>query len=138
MHEGMYLSFDFGMKRIGCAVGQAMLQTARPLPTLKANQGIPNWEEVKNTIEQWQPKALIVGLPKNIDGQEQFTTHAAKKFANRLHGRFGLPIHLVDERLTTVEARQCLFEQGGYRKIASSEIDSLAAKIILEQWFRGG
>lgn len=134
MPEKVYLSFDFGMKRIGCAVGQSLLKTATPLNNFNANQGIPDWTLVEKLLQQWQPAALIVGYPCHIDGSEQFTTRAAKKFANRLHGRFGLPVHLVDERLTTVEARQRLFDEGGYRKIADSDIDSVAAQIILEQW----
>ena len=135
MPSGVFLGFDFGMKRIGCAVGQAMINSARPLSTLKAQHGSPDWQQVKNLITEWRPQALLVGYPTNIDGSEQFTSVAAKKFANRLHGRFGLPVHLVDERLTTVEARQCLFDEGGYRKITDSEVDSYAAKLIVEQWF---
>lgn len=138
MADGVYLGFDFGMKRIGCAVGQAITQTARPLKTIAAKQGIPDWTELEKLIKQWQPHGLIVGLPRHIDDSEQFTTKAATKFANRLHGRFGLPTHLVDERLTTVEARQRLFDQGGFRKIKQSEVDSHAAQIILEQWLREG
>ncbi|KTD47058.1 Holliday junction resolvase [Legionella rubrilucens] len=136
MPDGVYLGFDFGYKRIGVAVGQTVTLSARPLPTLAARQGIPDWQLVTRLIEQWQPQALIVGLPTCIDGSEQYTTPLARHFAKQLKKRFSLPVHLVDERLTTVEARSQLFAEGGYRKLKNSQIDSTAACIILEQWLQ--
>jgi putative holliday junction resolvase len=134
MPEGVYLGFDFGYRRIGMAVGQKYTGSASPLPTLQANQGIPNWKILAEYIRNWQPQALIVGLPTCIDGQEQYTTIAAKEFAKQLNLRYSLPVYLVDERLTTVEARAYLFEHGGYKKIKKTAVDSIAACIILEQW----
>lgn len=136
MSDGVYLGFDFGYKRIGVAVGQTITGTTTPLKTIHANQGVPNWQDVARVIKQWQPAALVVGLPTCIDGSEQYTTAAARVFAAELNNRFSLPVHLVDERLTTVAARAQLFEQGGYRKIKNSPIDSIAACIILEQWLQ--
>ncbi|KTC99598.1 Holliday junction resolvase RuvX [Legionella erythra] len=136
MPDGVYLGFDFGYKRIGVAVGQTVTLSARPLPTLTAKQGIPDWNLVARLVEQWQPQALIVGLPTCIDGSEQYTTPLARHFAKQLKKRFSLPVHLVDERLTTVEARAQLFAEGGYRKLKQSQIDSTAACIILEQWLQ--
>ncbi|MFC7781232.1 Holliday junction resolvase RuvX [Legionella taurinensis] len=136
MPDGVYLGFDFGYKRIGVAVGQTVTLSARPLPTLVARQGIPDWQLVTKLIEQWQPQALIVGLPTCIDGTEQYTTPLARHFAKQLKKRFSLPVHLVDERLTTVEARSQLFAEGGYRKLKNSQVDSTAACIILEQWLQ--
>lgn len=136
--EGVYIGFDFGYKRIGVAVGQYLTNSASPLDTIQAVRGVPKWADVENIISQWRPKALIVGLPTNIDDSNQYTTKAARLFANRLEERFSLPVHLVDERLSTVEARSQLFEDGGYRKIKKTQIDSVAACIILEQWLFGG
>lgn len=137
MPDGIYLGFDFGYKRIGVAVGQQLTSSASPLPTLDAKLGVPDWAIVQKLVLQWQPVAMIVGLPTCIDGTEQYTTAASKGFARQLRKRFERPVHLVDERLSTMEARAYLFEEGGYRKIKQSEVDSIAACVILEQWLRG-
>lgn len=134
MPEGVYLGFDFGYKRIGLAVGQRLTCSARPLTTLVAKQGIPDWNVVAKVIAQWSPLALIVGIPTCMDDTELYTTAAARRFAKQLGKQFALEVHLVDERLSTVEARGHLFEQGGYKKIKKTEIDGIAACIILEQW----
>lgn len=136
MGNSVYLGFDFGYKRIGVAVGQGITKSASPLPTLIAQLGVPKWDAVGRLIQAWRPKALIVGLPTQIDGNEQYTTAASRAFADQLHQRFSLPVHLVDERLSTVEARAQLFEHGGYRSIKRTEVDSIAACIILEQWLQ--
>ncbi|MDP3705209.1 MAG: Holliday junction resolvase RuvX [Legionellaceae bacterium] len=136
MHEGIYLAFDFGYKRIGVAVGQQLTGSATPLSTLNATLGVPNWDHVQMVINQWRPKALVVGLPTCIDGKELYTTAASRSFAKQLKKRFALPVHLVDERLSTVEARERLYAEGGYRKIQKSEVDSVAACVILEQWLQ--
>ncbi|MDP3560613.1 MAG: Holliday junction resolvase RuvX [Legionellaceae bacterium] len=137
MPEEVYLGFDFGYKRIGVAVGQQLTGGASPLFTLQAKLGVPNWEEIQQLIKQWRPTALIVGLPTRIDDTEFYTTAASRGFANQLRKRFALPVHLVDERLSTVEARERLYAKGGYRKIKKSEVDCMAACIILEQWLQG-
>lgn len=136
MPEGIYIGFDFGYKRIGVAVGQQLTGGASPLSTISAKLGVPNWEHIQTVINQWRPTAFIVGLPTCIDGTEQYTTAAARSFANQLKKRFSLPVHFVDERLSTVEARERLYAKGGYRKIKQSEVDSVAACIILEQWLQ--
>jgi putative Holliday junction resolvase len=136
MLEGVYLGFDFGYKRIGVAVGQSLTATASPLITLDAKLGVPNWDAVLKLIVEWRPLALVVGLPTCIDDTEQYTTSASKGFARQLRRRFMLPVHLVDERLSTVEARAHLYAQGGYRKIKKTEVDSVAACVILEQWLK--
>jgi putative Holliday junction resolvase len=134
MPEGVYLGFDFGFKRIGVAVGQRLTHSASPLATISAQGGLPHWDVVAKIIAQWTPQALIVGLPTCIDDRELYTTSAARRFAKELRKRFALPVHLVDERLSTVEARGQLFAKGGYRKIKKTEVDSVAACVILEQW----
>ena len=136
MPDGVYLGFDFGYKRIGVAVGQRLTCSASPLSTLDAKLGIPDWHAVQKLIAQWSPQALIVGIPTCIDDTELYTTSAARRFAKQLRKRFALPVHLVDERLSTVEARGQLFEQGGYRKLKKAAIDGIAACIILEQWLQ--
>ncbi|MDX1525565.1 MULTISPECIES: Holliday junction resolvase RuvX [Idiomarinaceae] len=128
------LGFDFGTHSIGVAVGQAITGTASPLAALKAKDGQPNWDLVAKLIQTWQPKLLVVGLPLNMDGSEQPLTDLARKFANRLHGRFGLPVELQDERLTTVAAKEELFARGGYRQLQKDKIDSAAAQLILEDY----
>lgn len=130
--ERTYLGFDFGMRRIGVAVGQSITLTAQALNTLKAVDGIPNWELIAKLIKTWNPVALIVGIPLNMDGTEQSITNNARRFANRLNAKFKLPVHPVDERLTTVEAKALFLD-----KITSEiQIDSYAAKLILESWLR--
>lgn len=129
------LAFDFGTNSIGCAVGQSITETAQGLTAFKAQDGIPNWEIIAAVIKEWQPQLLVVGLPLNMDGTEQPLTARAKKFANRLQGRFGLPVELHDERLTTTEARSEIFARGGYKALKKGKIDSISACLILESWF---
>lgn len=129
------LGFDFGLKYIGVAVGQTVTGTATALITLQAKNGIPNWDEINALINEWKPAGLVVGIPLNMDGSEQQLTAEAKKFAQALE-RFHLPVYRVDERLTTKEARQRLFETGGYRALKKSQVDSFAAKLILETWLQ--
>ena len=117
------LAFDFGTYSIGCAVGQSITGTAQGLPSFKAQDGIPNWD------------LLVVGLPLNMDGTEQQLTQRAKKFANRLNGRFNLSVELQDERLTTVEAKSEIFARGGYKALKKDKVDSISACLILESWF---
>lgn len=129
------LGFDFGTKSIGIAVGQQLTGTARPLTAIKAQDGIPDWSQIEKLLKEWQPDLVVVGLPLNMDGTEQPLTARARKFANRLHGRFGIAVELQDERLSTVEARADLFEHGGYKALSKGNVDSGSAVIILESWF---
>ncbi|MFP2516024.1 Holliday junction resolvase RuvX [Buttiauxella agrestis] len=135
MSSGTLLAFDFGTKSIGVAVGQRITGTARPLTAIKAQDGTPDWNVIEKILKEWQPDEVIVGLPLNMDGTEQPLTARARKFANRLHGRFGVKVALQDERLSTVEARAGLFEHGGFRALNKGSIDSASAVIILESWF---
>ena len=121
------LAFDFGTYSIGCAVGQSITGTAQGLPAFKAQDGIPNWAQIEKVIAEWQPL--------NMDGTEQPLTQRAKKFGNRLQGRFNLPVAFQDERLTTVEARSEIFSRGGYKALKKDKVDSISACLILESWF---
>ncbi|POE19952.1 Holliday junction resolvase RuvX [Pectobacterium odoriferum] len=129
------LAFDFGTKSIGVAIGQEITGTARALTSFKALEGIPDWQKVEKLLSEWQPDLVVVGLPLNMDGTEQPLTARARKFANRLHGRFGVAIELHDERLSTVEARADLFERGGFKALDKGSVDAASAVIILESWF---
>ncbi|RXJ72295.1 Holliday junction resolvase RuvX [Veronia nyctiphanis] len=130
------LGFDYGTKSIGVAVGQAITGTAQPLKALKARDGIPSWDAIETLLKEWQPDLVIVGLPLDLHGGElEAITPRARKFANRLNGRFGCKVELHDERLTTTEARSSLFEHGGYRALGKGNIDSQSAVIIVESWF---
>lgn len=135
MSHRTLLCFDYGTKSIGVAVGSELTGSATLLPALKARDGIPQWEQIEQLIQEWQPHLLLVGLPLNMDGSEQEFTARTRKFANRLHGRFGLPIALHDERLSTADARSRLFAEGGYRNLSKDKVDSLSAQIIFEGWY---
>lgn len=133
--SGTLLAFDFGTKSIGVAIGQRITGTARPLTAIKANDGTPDWTQFEKLLKEWQPELVVVGLPLNMDGTDQPLTDRARKFANRLHGRFGVKVELQDERLSTVEARAGLFERGGFRALNKGSVDSASAVIILESYF---
>jgi len=129
------LCFDYGTKTIGVAIGQSITCTANALTELRARDGIPNWTEIELIIKEWQPNLLLVGLPLNMDGSYSSLTQRADKFGKRLHGRFGLPVEMVDERLSSFEAKGIIISNTGSRNFKEKKIDSLAAKIILEDWF---
>lgn len=128
------LGFDFGMKRIGVAVGQTVTQTARALTTLSAKQGIPSWDSLNKLIKTWQPDALVVGIPLNMDGTKQPLTDAAQQFADTLKERYGLAVYGMDERLSTKDARERLFTEGGYKALQNGQVDRIAAQLILQNW----
>ena len=129
------LGFDFGMKYIGVATGQTITKTSTPLTSIKAIDGIPDWLEIAKLITEWNPDALIVGSPLNMDGTTQQLTHNAHKFANRLKHKFKLPLFLVDERLSSWEAKQRLDARNNdlpHKQLL--EINAHAAAILVEQW----
>ncbi|ABE55952.1 Holliday junction resolvase YqgF [Shewanella denitrificans OS217] len=129
------LGFDYGTKSIGVAVGQSITASASPLLALKAQDGIPNWDEIEKLIKEWQPDLVVVGLPLNMDGTEQDITQRAKKFANRISGRFGVKVLTQDERLTTADAKARLFELGGYKALTKGQVDAVSAVLIIESYF---
>lgn len=129
------IGFDFGKKYIGVAVGQEMTGSASPLGSIKANDGIPNWDSLGSYLKEWQPDLIVVGLPLNMDGSEQQLTLDAKKFGNRIAGRFGLKVEFQDERLTTADAKEQLFSRGGYKNLKKDNIDAESARLIIESFF---
>lgn len=131
----LLLGFDYGTKQIGVAVGQVITGQARELCILKAQNGVPDWQKVEALVKEWQPDAIVVGLPLNMDGSKSEMSERAEKFARRLNGRFNLPVHTHDERLTTYEAKGQRLQQGqnsGYRE---RPVDALAAALLLQGWF---
>jgi len=133
-NASILFGFDFGTKRIGVAIGQLLTKTARPLVTLSAKDGVPCWEKLSRLVKQWQPQAFVVGIPLNMDGSEQALTHAARRFVLLLEERYQLPVYEVDERLTTVDARERLFEEGGFKALQGGKVDAVAAQLILQTW----
>ena len=128
------LGFDYGTQRIGVAYGQSLTGTAQRVCVLKAKDGIPDWGQIEALISEWKPNLFVVGIPYNLDGSESELMARAIKFANRLNGRFHKPSYGMDERLSSVEAAEQVFEENwGAKKRAS--IDDIAARIILENWF---
>jgi putative holliday junction resolvase len=130
------VAFDFGTKKIGVAIGQPVTQTAQPLDTLYSVDGGPPWPKIQALFDEWQPEVVVVGLPLNMDGTEQEISRLARRFSNRIAGRFDLKVELQDERLTSAEARQIMFDRGGVKRLQKSQIDSIAACLILEDWFK--
>lgn len=132
----LLLGFDYGTRQIGVAVGQAITGQARELCVLRAQNGVPDWSQVEKLFREWQPDAIVVGLPLNMDGTPSEMSARAEKFARRLGGRFNLPVFTHDERLTTFEAkgqRLAQGQRGGYRE---RPVDALAAALLLEGWLQ--
>ncbi len=131
------LAFDFGTNSIGTAVGNDVTCTVRPLKAIRARQGKADEKQLDDLIREWQPRLLVVGLPLMMDGSDQFITGLARHFAKELRRRYGLEVRLIDERLTTREAKQYIFEQGGFRALARDKgaVDSLSAALILQEYF---
>ena len=119
------LAFDFGLKRIGVAVGNTLLRQATPLAGIAAASNENKFAAIGQLLEEWQPSTLVVGLPLHPDGAEHAMSQRCRRFANQLHGRYALPAVLVDERYTSA-----VFTQR--RGVA---VDSEAAALILQQYF---
>jgi putative Holliday junction resolvase len=133
--SGTVLAFDFGERRIGVAVGEQQLGIAHPLETIDAAANDARFARIAALVQEWRPVLLVVGLPLALDGSEHRLTGLARKFAQRLHGRFGIEPRLVDERLTSVEAQRNAFEGGLNARDSKRRVDPLAAKLILEAFF---
>ena len=127
---GTLLGFDYGPAKIGVAVGQMLTGTATALETLRAVKQNPDWEGISRLIEAWKPDRLVVGLPFNMDDTESELAVRVRRFARQLEGRYRLPVVLVDERLTSLGAREAI--QGRLKRI--EQLDAVAAKLILETW----
>lgn len=133
--DGTVLAFDFGLKRIGVAMGETLLGRANALATIEAETTEARFVEIARLIEEWQPTLLVVGLPLALDGTEHEMTARCRRFANQLQGRFGLPVALTDERLTSAAADAELREAGLDWRVRKGRIDALAAQHILQDYF---
>ncbi len=129
------LAFDYGLKNIGVAVGQSLTASARELAPLKARDGIPDWLQLEQLLKEWQTGLVVVGIPLNMDGSESEMSRRARKFGHRLHGRFGVEVAFIDERLSTREAKSLAAERGHRGNYGEAPIDSLAACLLLESWW---
>ncbi len=133
---GTVLAFDFGTKRIGVAVGEALLGVARPLVEISGEASEPRFAAIAKLVDEWKPQRLVVGLPLTEDGVPQEMTRRAQRFARQLEGRFGLPVTLVDERYTSAEAEAGLRAAGAHKAIREKKgVDAAAAQLILQQYF---
>jgi putative Holliday junction resolvase len=128
------LGFDFGSQRIGVAVGQELTGTATALATICSRNGKPDWDMIADLIRTWRPDALVVGYPLHADGSESGFTRSVKRFIGQLEDRFKLPVHPMDERLSSHAALQR--ESENKRVLESRGIDAVAAKEILQSWLQ--
>ena len=133
--QGTLLAFDFGTKRIGIAVGNTLLRHANPLSTIADEKTGTRFAKIEVLLKEWQPGALVVGLPSNDDGTPHELTVLCRRFANRLKGRFNLPTILLDERYTSLAASAQLKEEGIHGMQQKSLIDQYAAQQILQAYF---
>lgn len=133
--EGTLLAFDFGTKRIGIAVGNTLLRRANPLTTINDEKTDTRFAKISELIGEWQPSALVVGLPSNDDGTPHELTALCRRFANRLKGRFNLPVILLDERYTSLAASAQLSAEGIHGRKQKAMIDQYAAQQILQAYF---
>ena len=135
------LAFDFGLKRIGIASGDTLTATAAPRPAVAVHQNGPDWNAIAREVRMLSPRLLVVGAPYNADGSPGTLAPAARRFAAELERRFGLPVNMVDERWSSLEASAALKAQrsSGERKrrVRKEDINSAAAAVILERWLTG-
>lgn len=141
MHKaptGTTLAFDFGEVRIGVAEGDAEVGTAHPLATVTGEGNEAKFAAIAKLVAEWQPRQLVVGLPAHTDGSEHELTRLCRKFGRRLHGRFGLPVYWVDERLSSLYAESLLAEAQVFGRKQKAVLDQVAAQAILQGFFEGG
>jgi len=145
MHEtakpsGYIMGFDFGLRRIGVAIGQTATHTASRLETVSHAQQ-PDWPAIDRLIREWKPSALLVGLPLGADGEETDMSKAARRFGAKLQNRYSLTVIFADERLSSQAAELLFAEQrasGNLRRKDAGQMDAMAARIILENWLQSG
>ncbi|HEY3655763.1 MAG TPA: Holliday junction resolvase RuvX [Steroidobacteraceae bacterium] len=134
----LVMAFDFGRRRIGAACGDTLSRTASPLTGIANTATGPRWDIVDSLIRDWQPALLVVGLPYNADGSESGMSQTVRGFANELGQRYALPVRLIDERYSSLEAETRLKSEreSGLRKrrVAKADVDAAAACVILERW----
>jgi putative Holliday junction resolvase len=139
--DSLYLGFDYGARRIGVAVGDALTGSARPLPAV-VNGRQPDWDALAKALKEWRPAGCVVGLPLDLDGNDQDITVQARSFATQLRTRYGVPVFLCDERLSSRaaadELRGARADGRMNRRVRKGDRDGVAARLILEQWLASG
>ncbi|HUW98806.1 MAG TPA: Holliday junction resolvase RuvX [Acidiferrobacter sp.] len=135
MTASTYLGFDYGTKSIGVAVGRLPSGRAEGAGSVAGLASGPDWGAIERLLRLWEPQALVVGLPRNMDGTDNPMTARSLRFGRRLDGRYHLPVYWVDERLTTVAARERVMETGARRTKRKAMLDTLAAVTILQAFF---
>jgi putative Holliday junction resolvase len=134
--SGTIIAFDFGLRRIGVAVGQTVTGSANALTVVPASEQ-PDWQSITRIVDEWKPAAFVVGLPLAEDGGDTAMSEAARRFGRQLEGRYHTPVYLQDERLTSFGAQQRFVaarSRGGMRRKDAALKDAMAAQIILENW----
>jgi putative holliday junction resolvase len=135
------LAFDFGLRRIGIASGDTLTRSAAPRTAVTASDSGPDWAAIERAVRELTPGLLVVGCPYNADGSEGALAGHARRFAAELERRFALPVQLIDERFSSLEASEALRERRASgarrRRVARADIDSAAAAVILGRWFAG-
>ncbi len=132
----LIMAFDFGTQKTGMAVGSSMIESATPLALFPMRDGIPNWDELLKIVKQHQPNLFLVGLPLNMDDSESELSARARKFARRLRHQTNIETWMVDERLTTREARDELDQYQAQGRGKNVSADSIAAALFIESWYR--
>lgn len=133
---GTFLGFDYGLKKIGVAVGQLTTETTSPLETIYAINQKTNWDRISRLMKTWQPSGLVVGISYQEDGTENIITRPTLRFSRQLEGRYRIAVYLISEVLTTIESKRLLLEDAKIRRNKISKIhDQVAAQLILQTWF---
>ncbi len=128
------LAIDYGLRQLGVAVGNAELGTTQPLRVLPARDGQPDWSHIQDLLTEWQPDLVLVGDPLHMDGSVSELAQRARRFARRVHGRFGVEVAMVDERLTSFDVKTRERDRGHDGDYRRHPVDSLAAELILRDW----
>lgn len=134
------LGFDYGMARIGVAIANTLTGIATPQSTIRARDGVPDWQAISQCLAEWRPDRLVVGMPRKLDGSDSAMQEPVKRFIRQLADRYAVPVDVVNEQLSSREAEQRLKlarQAGRKRRIRKEEIDQMAATIILESWMQG-
>jgi putative holliday junction resolvase len=133
--HAVYLGFDYGDKNIGVAVGQSISGTATGLETIQTSRNEAKWQAIARLIDVWQPKALVVGLSYQLDGSENPITQPILRFCRQLQGRYGLPVHTMDETLSTIESKAVFYRERSKRSQSFGAYkDQISAQLILQSW----
>ena len=132
---GSVLAFDYGERFLGVAVGEAGVRVAHPLAAIDARVAAARFRAIATLIDEWRPAQLVVGLPLGLEGDRRELTRRAERFARQLEGRFRLPVTLVDERLSSVEAEDRLRAAGRGGRRSKRLVHPVAAQVILQDFF---